>query len=429
MKVRILLAVCAALIVITMVACGGTSSSSSMTSTPSSGPANGAASPGGSSSGGSGGSSSNSGGSAGTGSGSAGSGSGSASSGSGGSNSQSAVAYAYVGTTNQSTAGIYGFSISTDGSENAVPGSPTSGPSSYVLTNSAFVFGTDGGNIASYARASDGSLQKSSVTYAVLSNGSEPWAVQAMSLDHTGQTLYAMENAGADDLYYFFFSIGSDGKITNIGKIGPNVDYSSPLVFSPDNNFAYGEGCFHANWDITGFHRNSDGTLTPISANAAVAAYAGNAAQMYCPQGEAISQMGYMVVADTALNTNTSGVGSYKINADGSLSLVPGSTLKTSLTAVHGMNFDRSGLYLALAGNGGIQMYQLMSGGTLTPLGGVQQPGPNYTAVQWDADNHLYALSNAGLHVFTNSQGVLTAAPGSPHPAGAAGSLAVLPTH
>src|SRR5579884_2666103 len=225
MKVRILLAVCAALIVITMVACGGTSSSSS------SGPANGAASPGGSSSGGSGGSSSNSGGSAGTGSGSAGSGSGSASSGSGGSNSQSAVAYAYVGTTNQSTAGIYGFSISTDGSENAVPGSPTSGPSSYVLTNSAFVFGTDGGNIASYARASDGSLQKSPVTYAVLSNGSEPWAVQAMSLDHTGQTLYAMENAGADDLYYFFFSIGSDGKITNIGKIGPNVDYSSPLVF------------------------------------------------------------------------------------------------------------------------------------------------------------------------------------------------------
>lgn len=425
MRVRILLAVCAALIVVAMVACGGTSSSSSMTNTPSSGPANGGTPPPASSS---------SGGSAGSSSGSGGSGSGSTSTGSGSGNSQSAVAYAYVGTTNQSTAGIYGFSISADGSAGSVPGSATNGPSSYVLTNSAFVFGTDGGNIASYARASDGSLQKSSVTHAVLSNGPQPWAVQAMSLDHTGQTLYAMENAGSDDLYYFFFSIGSDGKIANVGKIGPNVNYGSPLVFSPDNNYAYGWGCFHIGWDITGFHHNSDGTLAPLGSsttNSAVPTYAGTGSgQTYCPQGEAISQLGYMAVADTELHAaNTSGVGSYKINADGSLSLVAGSTLKTSLAAVHGMNFDRNGLYLALAGSGGIQMYQLMSGGALAPLGGVQQSGPDYLAVEWDADNHLYAISDAGLHVFTNSQGVLTAAAGSPHAAGAAGSLAVLATH
>jgi hypothetical protein len=91
------------------------------------------------------------------------------------------------------------------------------------------------------------------------------------------------------------------------------------------------------------------------------------------------------------------------------------------------MNFDPTGLYLALAGSGGIQMYQLMSGGTLTPLGGVQSAGPNYLALQWDADNHLYAVSSAGLHVFTNFQGMLTPASGSPHTAGAAGSLVILP--
>jgi 6-phosphogluconolactonase (cycloisomerase 2 family) len=425
MKGQILPAICAALIVICMAACGGTSNSSPGTSTASSGPINSGSPPGGSSSG-----------TSGSGSDSAGSGSGSASGGSnsGGSSggrSQTAIAYAYVGTVNRSTAGIYGFSVGPDGTATAVPGSPATGPSSYVLTNSAFVFASDSANIASYTRGRDGSLKQSSTTYAVLSNGSEPWAIQAMSLDHTGQTLYAMENAGSDDTYYFFFSIGPDGKITNTGKIGPNVNYVSPLVFSPDNNYAYGSGCFHIGWDITGFHRNSDGTLTRLddrATNTAVPAYAGTG-QMYCPVREAISQNGYLAVADAELGTTTTGLGAYKINADGSLTFVQNSTVATQLTSVRGMNFDPTGQYLALAGNGGIQMYQFMPQGTFTPVGGVQQPGTNYLGVQWDGDNHLYAISNAGLHVFTNAQGVLTPASGSPHAAGAAGTLAVLPTH
>ncbi|HKO19861.1 MAG TPA: hypothetical protein VJU82_13330, partial [Acidobacteriaceae bacterium] len=283
MKGQILPAIWAALIVICMAACGGTSNRAPGTSTASSGPTNSGSPPGGSSSGNSGSGSA----SAGSGSGSGG---GSNSGDSSGGSSQTAIAYAYVGTVNRSTAGIYGFSIAPDGTATAVPGSPATGPSSYVVTNSAFVFASDTANIASYARANDGSLKQSSVTYAVLSNGSEPWAIQAMSLDHTGQTLYAMENAGSDDTYYFFFSIGPDGKITNTGKIGPNVNYVSPLVFSPDNNYAYGSGCFHIGWDITGFHRNSDGTLARLddrATNPAVPAYAGTG-QMYCPVREAI---------------------------------------------------------------------------------------------------------------------------------------------
>jgi hypothetical protein len=93
------------------------------------------------------------------------------------------------------------------------------------------------------------------------------------------------------------------------------------------------------------------------------------------------------------------------------------------------MNFDRTGRFLALAGNGGIQVYELMPGGSLTPVGGLQATGPDYLAVQWDVDNHLYAISSEGLHVFTSAQGILTPTAGSPHPAGAAGSLAVLPAH
>jgi 6-phosphogluconolactonase (cycloisomerase 2 family) len=421
MKARIVLSASAALIVIAMVACGGTSSVSSGTSTASSGP-NAGPPP----------SSSNPGGSA-SGSASDGSGSGSNSGGAGASGSaQSAIAYVYVGTTGNGTAGIHGFAIAPDGTTASVPQSPAGGPSSYVVTNSAFVFASDGTNIASYARSSDGSLEQSSVSPGT---GLQPSLIQAMSLDHTGQTLYAMGNAGSDDVYYLIFSIASNGKVTSLATLGPNVDYTSPLVFSPDNQYAYGHGCFHADFDITGFRRNSDGTLTRLSPDATnnaggVPAYAAPwGAQIYCPEGEAVSQNGYLAVAVTQNGTNTSGLGSYKIGSDGSLSFVQNSTVATQLPRIQGMNFDRSGRFLAAAGNGGIQIYELTSAGTFTAIGGVQQPGPTYLAVEWDADNHLYATSNSGLYVFTNANGVLTPVAGSPHAAGAAATLAVLPTH
>lgn len=325
-----------------------------------------------------------------------------------------------------------------DGTVNSLPGSPAAGPSSYVVTNSAYVFATDSNNVASYKRGSDGSLQKTSSSLAVGSNGSELWAIGNLSLDHSGQTLYAGQTAGSDDNYYFFFNVGADGSITKIGQVGPSVDYVSPLVFSPDNQYAYGFGCFHLGWNITSFHRASDGTLTKFDSTAnsqAPPEYLGTG-QMYCPDGEAISQMGYLAVTDAAAGTNTLGVGVYKINGDGTLTLVQNSTVQTQLTQGSSgccfpvaMNFDRSGKFLAIAASGGIQVFQLIPGGTLAPVGGVQAPGPNYAGVQWDADNHLYAVSSSGLSVFTSSQGVLTPASGSPHAAGAAGSLAVLPTH
>jgi 6-phosphogluconolactonase (cycloisomerase 2 family) len=305
------------------------------------------------------------------------------------------------------------------------------------VTNSAFVFGTDSNNVASYARAGDGSLKQVASTLAVGNNGSELWAIGAMNLDHTGQTLYAAEDAGSDDNFYVFFSIAANGSITKIGQIGPSVDYTSPLAFSPDNQYAYGFGCFHLGWDVTGFHRNSDGSLTPFdtTANTQPGPFYLGSGQQYCPDGEAISQMGYMALADTAATTSTLGLGVYKINADGTLTFVQNSTLETQLTTSGNccypiaMNFDRTGRFLAVAGSNGIQVYELMPGGTLSPIGSVQAPGQAYVALQWDVDNHLYAISSSGLYVFTSAQGVLTPAPGSPHAAGASGSLTVLPTH
>lgn len=317
-----------------------------------------------------------------------------------------------------------------DGTATSVPGSPTSGPSSHVVTNSAFVFATDSSNIASYSRAADGSLTQTAVVNAAPNPGTpNAFLIESLNLDHTGQTLYALEDAGSDDRFYFFFSL-VNGTVTKIGQIGPNAGFESPLVFSPDNANAYGVDCFHLDDIITGFRRNSDGSLTPFTTNGGTAAYAGTN-QLYCPEAAAVSAMGYLAVADTVGGgtPTSSGVAINKINSDGTLTLVQSSAQQTALSQVNAMNFDPTGNFLALAGNGGIQMFHLMPGGGLTPIGVAQATGTNYTAVEWDNQNHVYATSSSGLSIFTNAAGTLTLAPGSPHAAGAAASLTVLPLH
>lgn len=349
------------------------------------------------------------------------------------------MAFAYVGggASAPATGPIYGFSVLADGTATPVQGSPTNGPNSNVLTNGAYVFSTDGHNIATYARSNNGSLQQPAVQNAIPNPGSpNAYLIGSLSLDHTGQTIYATEDAGADDNYIFFFNVGANGAISGTGQIGPNVDYVSSLVFSPDNNYAYGYGCFHANWDVTGFKRNSDGTLTKLgseSTNPAVPPFAASG-QMYCPVAEAVSAGGYLAVAAAQLGTNANySIVVFHINSDGSLSFV--SSTDTAFPSGSGccggaqvtFTFDPTGTYLAAADKAGLQMFRLVPGGILAPIGGLQQPGPNYQAVQWDQKDHVYAISDSQLYVFKNAEGKLVPAPGSPSATAGSGSLTVLP--
>jgi hypothetical protein len=101
--------------------------------------------------------------------------------------------------------------------------------------------------------------------------------------------------------------------------------------------------------------------------------------------------------------------------------------INTPFSGERSMAFDPTGQYLAVAGQAGIQMYSLQSGGTLTAIGSIVDPGVPFNVVRWDTSNHLYAINGSGLYAFTSSAGVLTQAPGSPIPLTEAGSLAVLP--
>ena len=89
------------------------------------------------------------------------------------------------------------------------------------------------------------------------------------------------------------------------------------------------------------------------------------------------------------------------------------------------LSFDPTGNYLAVAGNGGLQIYSMSSGGALTAVGGAQDASVDFADVAWDKSNHLFATSSSQLYVFSSSNGTLTPASGSPYGGGA--GLAVLP--
>ena len=341
------------------------------------------------------------------------------------------AAYAYVGTNvsgngsgyvTQYIFGNSGVSLST--------GSSASGASGYLAVTSQYVFATDGTNIVTYTRAPSAGLTQTATvngtSHNITPQGS---AVGPLTVDLTGHTLYAAEinYDGADDDAYTIWTINADGSLTYVSAIGVDVDYHSYLAFAPNNLHAYGEGCYFANWDLFGFTRNSDGTLTSLDPQAQIPP--GNNNPMYCPGDLGVSAMNYVVVAYTDVSNPGSPylLAVYTLNSDGTLGLVQNSEATTPFTAEHSLAFDPTGTYLAVAGDAGIQMYALQSGGMLAPVGSVVDSNATFNVVKWDDSGHLYAISGSGLYVFTSSTGALTQAPGSPMPITDAASLAVLP--
>ena len=249
-------------------------------------------------------------------------------------------------------------------------------------------------------------------------------------LDRSGQTLYADEinYDGADDDAYTIWRINSDGSLTYVAATGISSDYFTPLSFSENDRYAYTFGCYFIGWSINGFMRNSnDGTLASFNPNAAEPP--ANNGQMWCPGDLAVSAMNDVTILyyDAGNPGSNYLIAVYALNSDGTLGLVANSEITTPFTGEHSMVFDPTGSYLAVAGNAGIQVYRLQTGGMLVPVGSVVDGNVTFGELRWDNSNHLYAISSTGLYVFKSNSGALTQEPGSPLPESQAASLAVLP--
>ena len=310
--------------------------------------------------------------------------------------------------------------MAADGSATPVPGSPFTGANGSLATNGKFMIATDGTNIVSFAIRADGALAQVSTIDGTAHNDTPIGSgVGALSLDRGGGTIYAGEInfQGADNNAIAIFKLAPNGVLSFIANSAINVNFGGTLAFTPDNQHAYGQGCFFLGWQLFGLTRNPDGTLTSFDDHAPSPPIQNN--QFYCPGPSSVSPSGDFLTGVIAPEGQT-GVNDklsvYAINRGGTLSLVASSVMATPFMFISDIAFDPSGNFLAAATSNGVQIYRLTSG-TLAAMGSPQDPNVSFDQVQWDNFGHLYAISNSAqrLFIYTAKRGVLSAAPGSPH--------------
>ena len=340
--------------------------------------------------------------------------------------STSPVAYVYVGNGpvgNATGEKISAFSVLQNGVAIRVAGTPVTGPSLALQVSSGHLYATDGKNVATYIRTpTTGAFHVSSVINGTAHNDTPNGSgVESLTLDRTAQSLYLgeIDFQGADNNAYAEYKAVTGGKLAFQMNSNINVNYGSTLVFSHDNLHAYESGCFFLGFQINGFMRASNGTLININPNAEFPP--NPSGDDLCPETQATSAQNFFVLNFTDVEKKTQSLITYKINADGTLGLVPGSALEG--TAVNSMRFDPTGVFMATVGQG-IRIYKLSSAGKLA-LVTITATTTTFTDVRWDNFGHVYALNSTGVRVFTFKNNVLV--PGAPILVSGAESFGVLP--
>ncbi|HWC16777.1 MAG TPA: hypothetical protein VG498_07165, partial [Terriglobales bacterium] len=342
---------------------------------------------------------------------------------------------------------IWGYGVSPSGSLTALSGSPSSTSTAQgtnIVTNGANLYAIAEDNTANLdifsINRSNGSLTLANSTSATVGDPNRPDPIHGdpaggLALDHSGASLYV--NVGVTDLNggINVFAVGNGSSAQQLQFLPTGAVAFPPLVFAPNNQYAYSNTCFFRSEGVYAYTRSSDGTLKGLSLGPVAEPTVAGAA--FCPGALAVSAKGYLAVVwlrqfmCCGSSENHVYLMTYKINGDGTLTAISGSQQQTASTSNPNSannvaaNFDPSGIVLAMAGNGGIQTYSLNGNGMLTPAGSPQNAGVKFQNVAWDNSSHVFATDSSDLYVFTSSNGMLSQSAGSPYAGGQA--LTVLP--
>ena len=170
---------------------------------------------------------------------------------------------------------------------------------------------------------------------------------------------------------------------------------------------------------IFGYQRNSDGSLTQLNINPNLPAAPANLPG-YCPYLTAVGNDFHLFTTLTPEDFSPQGptqIGVYSVNSDGTLTTtstaanMPATVLKT----VRDLKLDPTSAFLAVAGQGGLQLFATHGSSPVTPLA-----SPLTVEVDqmfWDNAGHLYAISTPGngVYVFTVTATGATPVSGSPY--------------
>ena len=367
------------------------------------------------------------------------------------------VAYVYVSVNNNkggSPNQVEGFAAAWNGALTPLTGSPFAADLTGMVLNGKYLFGinNDGTNeIDSFSIGWNGALKMVAKedTYADSPYGC--MGAQSMILDHTGANLYVPVSAGGlcDSTAYLSYLVeGATGQLKYLAHSQPKYLYNWPLTITGNNVFAYGSECiydYHGGAYLDTFSsllRKSDGTLIDIPANVPTPA-AKYSDSFYCRGITAADRENHVAVAMQAINItneNTEGlaqIGTYSADKYGNL--YTNSTYAnmpvTEVGTVSDMSMAPSGRLLAVAGDGGLQIFKLddVHGirhyTDLLTHDNISRMTSSAGLVFWDNADHVYAISpiTGKLHVFHVTETSVSEAPGSPYTVALPQNIVVLP--
>jgi len=355
------------------------------------------------------------------------------------------VAYVYVVSlpANAGATEIRGYTAAADGSLTEMNGSPFQENESAIAVNGSYLFGVNRAatNIDSYSMESNGELRYASSTNWAQNNpngcGTPAW----LFTDRTNRDLYDMEIDGdcANNGYQSYGVMQGSGELNYQGfangGAGSFMGVYLPATFVGNNRFAYeatNNSCMY--FGVSTFQRAGNGLLKETnSAWAAPAPPAGY--RIYIPTFAAGDPFDHVAMTLWAANppgcsTASQQIASFTADEQGNLTTTNTSANmpSTQVTNVLDLKVSPSGLLLAVAGQGGLQVFHFNGANpatTFTPL----LTTDTISQMFWDNDNHLYAISQMSgvLHVFSITPTSFAEAPGSPYSIEQPGYIAVQP--
>jgi hypothetical protein len=331
------------------------------------------------------------------------------------------VAYVYVG-----GGDITAFSAASNGKLTKIPGSPFAASVGYLAGNGKFLFGStlSSTDIETYAIEANGALRYVASENVVSPDGGCGDADQIFT-DHSGETLYDMAYFGNDcsNNTYEQFSINqSTGKLTFLGDAGDDEEINGRMSFTKNNLFAYSADCYKTFPSIYGFKRSSNGKMTEL--NIAPEFPEAPANDEYCPWLAESDPFNHLAVTMGALDEYQDLVGpnvlaTYTVSSSGKLTT---SSTTKNMPAVEvgdnimAMNTSPAGNLLAVAGNGGLEVFHFNGANPITHFTGLLTSS-EVDQIFWDSNNHLYAIGTAAnkLWVFTVTPTGYSQVSGSPY--------------
>jgi hypothetical protein len=352
------------------------------------------------------------------------------------------VAYVYVASYpgNNKPSVIVGYSASSKGALTLIPGSPFQQNVGSMAVNGKYlmaVTNSDSPDIDTLKIGSNGAL-----TYVTSipcgQGGNQCEGAFNLFFDHTGSDLYVMTvDDGSNDYTASFAVDESSGALNYLGDTNTGSfpgDYTGTF-FIGDNIYAYSadqSGCMYPG--IFGFQRESSGLLNSIGND-----FNPNSptpppgVRTYYPDLAVADPTNHLAILEQPANPPGCANGplqlaTYTVKSNGNIHTK--STYKdmpaTLIASPFDMKMSPSGKLLAVAGQEGLQVFHFNGANPVTHYTGLLTKEP-ISQMFWDNDNHLYAISNTELLVFTITPTTHQKAQGSPYAIPGAQDIIVQP--